>query len=474
MQIVSIKQAVLINAASRYSRIVLQLVFNGVLARILSPDDYGIVAIVMVFTTLFTTIADMGFGPAIVQKKELSKQEIGDIFTLTIYIGVGLASAFLLVVRFLTFFFQDSVYLELGWILCMSVAFNTWNMIPNAILMRNKKFITIAIRTVVVHVGMSFITIILALKGARYYALVYQSVLTAVGTFLWNYYTARPSIHKKIAKNSIDKVLGFSSYQFAFNLVNYMSRNLDNLLIGKIFGNANLGHYDKAYKLMLYPINNLTGVISPVLHPILSDYQKNTAIIYEKYMKVVKLLATIGCFVSVFCYFSSEEIIYIVYGPKWQIAISCFQALSISLAAQMVTSSAGAVFQSLGNTKLLFYSGAIDFLITICGVTLGILSGSVERVALYISLAYLGHFICSFYLLVTLGFRKSILSFYWDLKGVFLVLGVMILSGIVYPLQMESIFLNFLCKMAYFLIIYTIVLRVTGQYRNIWDFVRKG
>lgn len=474
MQVVSIKQAALINAASRYSRILLQLIFNGVLARILSPDDYGIVAIIMVFTTLFTTIADMGFGPAVIQKKELSQQEIGEIFTLTVYIGIGLAAVFLLVARFLAYFFQNAVYWESGWILCIAVVFNTWNMIPNAILMRNKEFVTIAIRTVVVYVGMSIVTIILALKGARYYALVFQSVLTAVGTFVWNYSSVRPSIQKQIRKESIDKVLGFSIYQFAFNMVNYMSRNLDNLLIGKFFGNANLGHYDKAYKLMLYPINNLTGVISPVLHPILSDYQKNTAAIYEKYMKVVKLLATVGCFVSVFCYFTSEEIIYIVYGPKWQIAVSCFQALSISLAAQMVTSSAGAVFQSLGNTKLLFCSGTIDSLITVCGIALGILSGSVERVALYVSLAYLGHFVVSFYLLVKVGFHRRVASFYWELKGVVLLLIALIVSGALYPIRVDGIFFGFLCKTVYFSIVYVIALYFTGQYRNIWNFIRKG
>ena len=106
-------------------------------------------------------------------------------------------------------------------------------------------------------------------------------------------------------------------------------------------GSAELGYYNKAYTLMLYPVNNLTGVISPVLHPILSDYQKQLDVIYKKYMKIVRLLACIGLYVAPVCFLAAEELIAILYGPNWGKSVVCFQLLAIAIIPQMINSHIG-------------------------------------------------------------------------------------------------------------------------------------
>ena len=84
-------------------------------------------------------------------------------------------------------------------------------------------------------------------------------------------------------------------------MFNYFARNADNLLVAKFMGDTQLGYYDKAYKLALYPEQNLTHVITPVIHPILSEYQDDKAYIYENYMKIVKILSLLGLFVVRIC-----------------------------------------------------------------------------------------------------------------------------------------------------------------------------
>nr|WP_302637877.1 lipopolysaccharide biosynthesis protein [Clostridium sp. CAG:221] len=297
------------NFFSKYSNIFIQLLLNSILARLLTPDDYGIVAIITVFISFFTVIADMGIGPAIIQHKDLSKKQISDIFIFTVFVGLLVSIGFILFSYPLAMFYDNRVYISLGIILSIGIFFNVVNMVPNALLLKDKQFKALGIRTVVITIIGGIITIILAIKGAKYYALVINSVFVGFLTFVFNYWYSKINIYWGFSLESIKKIKEFSSYQFGFNFINYFSRNSDNLLIGKFMGEVALGYYDKAYRLMLYPVQNLTHVITPVLHPILSDYQDDYDKIYSQYVKVVKILSLLGVFILVFCFFSAKEII---------------------------------------------------------------------------------------------------------------------------------------------------------------------
>lgn len=462
----NMKKAALINAAGKYSKVLISLVVNALLARILSAEDYGVVAVITVFSTFFTTFSDMGFGPAIIQNKELSDEDINHIFSFTVYISVVLMVIFALVSFPIAAFYGNRVYVGLGQLLSISLLFNAMNMVPNGILNRDKKFISIAIRTVVVYVGSAVITIILARFGLRYYALAIQSILTAFFQFAWNYATTAPKFHLRVQMGSIKKVLNYSGYQFAFNIVNYFSRNLDNLLTGKVMGDAELGYYNKAYTLMLYPVNNLTGVVSPVLHPILSDYQNQTKIIYEKYMKVVRMLACIGIYVAPVCFLGASEIIRILYGSQWTDSIACFQYLSVAIIPQMMNSSAGSIFQAIGNTKLLFLNSCINTAITVLAILGGVFIGqSIEWLAVCVAGAYLLHFVTAFYMLVKLGFRYSLIAFVKELLPELLMLAIMVLGVWLYPFAIENVWLSLGVKCVYLGVLFLIGLVISKEYK---------
>jgi len=470
----SIKRAAMINAAGKYMKIFLSIVVNAILSRIVSPDDYGIVAIITVFSTFFSTFADMGFGPAIIQKKDIEQDDIDNIFSFTIYISIILMFIFGLLSYLIAYFYANQVYVRLGHILSVSLLFNAMNMVPNGILNRDKKFISIAIRTVVVYIGAAVITVILAFLGLRYYALAIQAILTALFTFMWNYTTTRPKFHVKFEMKSIKKVLNYSGYQFAFNLVNYFSRNLDNLLTGKFIGNAELGYYNKAYTLMLYPVNNLTGIISPVLHPILSDYQKQIDVIYKKYIKIVKLLACIGLYVSPVCFLAAGEFITILYGTNWKQSIMCFRLLSIAIIPQMINSSAGSIFQAIGNTKLLFKNSCINTGITVLAILIGIFIGkSIQSLSLCVAIAYLCHFIIAFTMLIKIGFKYSILDFAKRLLPELFILVMMLVAVKLYPLNINETILSAFIKCVYLGAFYLAALVISKEYKLFVSLLKK-
>ena len=462
----NLKKASFINAIGKFSTILLNLVVNAILARILTPDDYGVVAVITVFSTFFATFSDMGFGAAIIQKKDLTQSDINNIFSFTGYVAAILAVLFLLLSYPISLFYKNDAYITLGAMLSISLLFSALNMVPNGIINRDKRFVLIAVRTVVVYLSASAITIGLAYAGLRYYALAIQAILTSLFTFLWNLLLTRPKFRLHFQMNSIQKVLNYSGFQFAFNIVNYFSRNLDNLLTGKFFGDDQLGYYNKAYTLMLYPVNNLTGVISPVLHPVLSDYQAELKTIYTKYMKIVRLLALMGLFIAPVCFLASEEIICILYGDNWMQTIDCFRLLSLAIIPQMINSSAGAIFQATNNTRLLFINSCINTAITVAAILMGIFAGgNIVVLSACVAVAYNIHFLTAFYMLIRFAFGFQIKAFAKDLLPELMILAIMIVGVLLYPFHVGNIVLSALVKGVWLLLFYCAGLVVSKEYK---------
>lgn len=430
METNSIKKAVYINAAARYSTLFLGLLFSAVLARILTPEDYGIVAVTVVFSTFFSLLSDLGLGAGIVQNKDLDKEDVGSIFAFSLRLALVLTGTFALLSVPMSYFYGDPVYIPVGVLLAVSLFFNTMNVVPNALLLKRKEFKSVALRILCACIVSGIAGIFLAWIGLKYYALVAQSIINSAFIFGWNYLSTRPPMARKVKRESLDKIRSYSGFLFGFNIINYFARNTDNLLIGKVMGSAQLGYYDKAYKLMLYPVNNLTHVITPVLHPILSEHQKDKLYIYGKYRQVVKVLSLLGAFITPFCWFASPEIIRILYGQQWLSAIPCLRWMSLAMWAQMILSSSGTIFQSVGDTKRLFMSGSINAVLVVSLIIAGLLEGSITCVARNVALAYNIQFVATFYILVHLSLGLRCRDFLKGLLPDLAVMAVVALSGL--------------------------------------------
>lgn len=467
-QSTSIRKATIINFFGKYTNIFIQLIYGAILARILTPEDFGIVAVVTVFTSFFTLIANMGIGPAIIQNKSIDENDTNNIFSLTIYIGIAMGVLFAFFSVPISVFYNNQVYIPIGILLGISLFFNTINIVPNAVLLKAHRFKLVNLRLVTVSILAAIPTIIFALIGFKYYSIVLHSILVALITYLWNLYTVRPKFYFKVNKKSMKKIREFSSYQFAFSIVNYFSRNLDNLLIGRYIGSSALGFYDKSYKLMLYPVQNLTHVITPVLHPILSAHQDDKEYIYEQYIKVVKILSLLGVFASAYSFFAAEEIILLLYGNQWHDSILSFQFLAFSIWAQMTTSSTGSIFQSIGNTKLLFKTGLISAMLIVGSIIIGIRFGSINSVALCVTLAYNINMVVAFYLLINKGLKKSTSTFFKSLIPD-LIIFVALFTGL-YSISMftiNNLLLSAIIKLVFGGLVFVIAMIGTRQIRHI-------
>lgn len=448
----SLKQQTVFYGISKYANVFVTLLTTSVLSRILSPSEFGVVSVVTVFTAFFTILSDMGLGTAVIQNKSLTDDDVTDIFSFSVYVAVALGAVFLILGIPVAWFYGDPIYLRICALLSISVFFNAVNIIPNAVLMKSKRFAMVGKRLITVSVSTGLIAIAMALAGFSFYAIVFQSIFQALFVFLWNYWNTKLKFRFRFDWSGIRKVQRYSTYQFSYSLINYFARNLDNLLIGKVLGSVSLAYYDKGYRLMMYPVQNLTYVINPILHPILSDYQHDKRYIYNAYMKVVRILSLMGVFISFYCFWASEEIILFFFGDQWCEAVPVFRLLSLSVWPQLVSTSAGSIYQSTGNTELMFRSGTVHFSTTIVLIVLGVASRKLETVALLVAISLYLRFFIDYYVLIAKGFEYDYRCFLKSFCGDIVIFCVLILTvvlgqnlmvrGILHGLAMKAMILG--------------------------------
>ena len=381
-------------ALAKYSGIIISLVVAGVLARLLSPDDFGIVAIATVIIAFFGIFTDMGISPAIIQDKTLTKHELSDIFSFTLWMGIGLSVLFFAASWPIAAYYDSPILRILCQLLCVNLFFASANIVPNALFYKNKEFKFIALRSFGIQVASGAAAVIAALSGAGLYALIISPILSSILIFGISIkrYPQRASL--TLGLKAIRKIFSYSAYQFLFNVINYFSRNLDKLLIGKYMGMSQLGYYEKSYRLMMLPLQNITQVITPVMHPVFSDYQNDLQRLGSAYERIMRLLAFIGMPLSVLLFFTAKEVTLIIFGDQWLPSVPVFRILTLSVGVQIILSSSGSIFQAAGNTRSLFICGLFSSVLNVSGMLLGIFwFGTLEAVAWCIVFSYCINFV---------------------------------------------------------------------------------
>lgn len=407
-KVTGIKGALTIQFASRYANVAIQLALTAILARLVSPSDYGLLAIVTVFTTFFSLFADMGIGPAIIQFKDLSKDDIDGLFIFSIVSGFVLLLLFVLASWPISLFYSNNNLIPLCFAIAPSVLFNTLNMVPNGVLLREKRFGAIGIRLLVASLVAGIVAVVFAALGFGVYALAINVDLQSLIVFVWSLAASGVRLRKVDFVKPLRKVFQYSSFQLGFSFVNYFSRNLDNLLIGRFVGVYGLGIYDKAYKLTTYPISYLASIIGSVLQPFMSEHQDEPDLIYIQWVKITRLLSLATVPIVAILFGCANEAVLLLYGDQWVGAVIPLRILSVSLYFQIVNNPTGAIFQSTGRTDYLFRNSLITTGITVSLLVPGLLLGSIEVIAAGVAAAYCLHTIPILYYLVHRIFQKSV------------------------------------------------------------------
>ena len=392
-------------ALSKYTSVILRIGISAILARMLSPNDFGIAGIALVFINFCAVISVSGISPAIVQNQDLTDGDIENIFSFSFYLAVGSATFVIVCSPLVGHFYHSAILSKFIVMLSAAVFFSILTMVPNAMVLRDKNFKFIATRTIIVEVFAAMISLGGIYAGAGIYTLAIMPIASAICMFVLTFRQYRIRLPLTFRFASMRKIMSFSLNQIGFNICNYCYRNIDKLLLGKFLGMSELGYYDKANHVVMLPINNVALVVSPVLHPLWAKFQTDKDQIKEKYLQITRILAFIGFPIAGISFFSAREIILCLFGPNWEASVPIFRIFSLNIGILIVQSAVGSAFQALNHTRELLIGAIFSTLAVSAFLTVGIALASNLAIVICIT--------CSFF--VIFAFYHSLL-FYRCLK----------------------------------------------------------
>ncbi|GEO08175.1 lipopolysaccharide biosynthesis protein [Segetibacter aerophilus] len=337
----------------------------AILARIISPRDFGLAGIAIIIVEFSKLFTQMGVGPAIVQRKELEDRHLTTGFTLSLCMGVLFAGFLFLAASTLEVFFRMEGLAPV--LQAISVVFfvDSTTLIGQAQLQRNMKFKLLAALEVMSYaIGYGAVGISLGYLGMGVWALVIanisQAVLYAALVMIVQPFSKRPGFNY----NAFKELIHFGAGHTLARIGNYLAIQGDNLVVGRTLGAASLGIYGRAYQFMVMPSSLFGNTLDKVLFPAMSKVQDDKQKLVKAYLTGTSLIALIAIPISVLFVFLAPEIILSLLGPQWKEVIDPFRILACSLLFRMsykmsdsLARATGAVYKRAW--RQLLYAGAV-------------------------------------------------------------------------------------------------------------------
>lgn len=407
----TIKIGIVYNLIGTYSGLVIQILITAILSRLLTPKEYGIVAIMQVFIVFVNVIINAGLGPAIIQNKKLNDKDNSVLFNFSILLSVIVTVLFGLFGIIMAIIYSNSIFIQLSWYQAISVLFFGIATVPTAVLNKNKQFKLTNFSKVFSNFVGGIVAVYFAFMHFGVYALLINSIVSAAINFFLVFFFSNIKLIRRFDMQPIKIVWDFSKNQFLFSLNNYFSSNFDNLLIGKFLGGTALANYNKSYNLLLMPNLLFSGIVGPVLQPVLSEHQENVELIKSVTYRIIHFLALFCLPLSVFLSMTSKQIIYIFYGNQWSEAVMPFSLLGLSSWTFVISTIMGTVMQSRNQISLAVRSSLITTPLLILFIFFGMMFGSLVSVAGALTIGLLVNFGITSFMLVKYSLFSSLKEF---------------------------------------------------------------
>lgn len=322
-----------------------------VLARLLTPEDYGLVGLSMVFIAFSNVFIDAGFSNALIRKIDRTDTDYSTAFYFNIVMGGVMYLILFLAAPWIADYFNDSQLILVTRIVSLTILFNSLYIVQNAILTAGFKMRQQAIINISAQIPSGLLAIFLAYNGAGVYALAVQTVLASFlrALFYWIVAKWRPSL--KFSKSSMKYLWGFGSKLIGANMLGTVFNEIYTVLIGKFVGKRDLGFYSNGRTLSVQPENICNGVVQKVAVPLLAQYQKSPIVLREKYRELTKLITCVMTLISGILIVCAHPLILLIWGEKWRGTIPVFQLLILANVVSYVSYLSLVLLQIVNHTE---------------------------------------------------------------------------------------------------------------------------
>lgn len=301
-----------------------------VLARLLSPEEYGVIGIVAIFIAVFNSIVDSGFSNALIRKNDAGDKDYNTVFYFNLIVSVLLFAVLYFSAEFISAYFKIPILVPVTKVMASIVIINAFAIIQRTILVKNIDFKTQTKVSLTASVVSGVVGIAMALKGYGVWSLVGQQISRQLmnSVMLWFFNRWRPSIMFSVT--SFKELFGFGWKLLVSGLIDTIWKQVYQVVIGKCYNAETLGQYTRADQFNMIFSSNLTAVVHRVSYPVLSKIQDEKERLKQAYRKVIKttMLVTFPCMLGLAAV--AEPMVLVLIGDKWLPCVHYLQIICFS------------------------------------------------------------------------------------------------------------------------------------------------
>lgn len=309
----------------RFGFLLIQFITNVIIARILTPDDYGIVGILMIIVALAMAVVDCGLGAGLIQKSNITNKDCSTIFYSNIALGVSVYIALFLFAGAIGNYFNSSQLKPLIQVISIMVIFDAVSIIQNSLIIKNlnfKKLTNIRVSSAFIA---SITAIICAYMGLGVWSLVIQYVTNSFCRCLLLWITSKWYPELTFSKQSFFNLFGYGSKLMFANLLSELYRNFQVIIVCKYCPKQELGCYTQARQLEQVPVMTLANIVNQVAFPAFAAIKDQPEKLRTSARKIIKILSFINFYLMMLLTLVAEPIFIILYSEKWLGAVLYFQ-----------------------------------------------------------------------------------------------------------------------------------------------------
>lgn len=379
-------------ALQKYSSIFIQFISGIILARLLTPYDYGCIGMLSIFMVLAESFIDGGFGSALIQKKRPTQVDYSTIFYWNIGMSVVMYAVLFFSAPAIARFYEIPLLSKVLRIQGLVLFIYAFNIIQRNQLQKNLNFKVLSLITITTALISLGITIVMAYKGFGVWALVTQNLITAAipAIVFWFYIKWRPIW--AFSWVSFRELFSFGLYMFLTNILNQFSQQIQGLLIGKIYNPSTMGYYSKALSTEKLASHSISSIMMQVTYPIYAEVQDDKEQLSNIIRRITMTLSFVTfplMFILLLC---AKPLFILLYSDRWIQSIPFFQALCFAGLGSCLQSVNLQALAAIGKSKLMFVwtiiKRSIGLVFIIGGLLLLGMKGLLAGVAMNVWFSY--------------------------------------------------------------------------------------
>ena len=366
------------STVQRFGTMAITFASNIVLARLLSPDDYGCIAMLMIFISLANTFIDGGFGSALIQKKEPTNEDYSTILYWNIVLSLILYGIIYLCAPFVALFYHMPLLTNVLRVQGIVLIFNALSIVQQNQLKKLLQFKKLSVVYITAALLSLLIAIIAAYHGWGVWSLVAQQISISVlhALLFWIVSKWRPII--VFSWKSFRELFKFGGFMLLSYFFSTLSNEIQGLLVGRMFTPATLGLYNQAYRLEGSAATTTSSIIDQVTYPVLASVQDNKNAFVSALKRFIQIPAYICSLIMTILIVVAKPLIILLYSAKWVDSVPYFQILCVAGLAVCLQGSANNSIAAIGKSDVFFVWIIIKRSLTIVLCVVGIFVGGIN------------------------------------------------------------------------------------------------